>query len=83
MKLFVVGRYKSGEFPNTIWDLEGVFSTEKNAIKACKTENYFYGEITLDKTWTPEENNKVIDGSAEWEVSWPKIDLAYGEADGN
>jgi len=48
--VYVVGQYKHGEIPDVVWELQGVFSTKENANAACRTEDYFVVELTLDES---------------------------------
>lgn len=48
-KLWLCGQYRSGDFPNINWDFQGIFSSKKKAIAACRNENYFIASIELDK----------------------------------
>lgn len=50
MKLWVVGKNISGEFPNVVWSFSGVFDTEELAVAACHDENYFVGSIMLNES---------------------------------
>lgn len=45
MKLYIVGQSKGDS-----WEFQGVFSTEKKALKACRNRTYFIGPIKLDKS---------------------------------
>ena len=59
MKLYVVGRYISGEEFKIVWDIHGIFDSEEKALKACKDETYFIGTLKLNEV-LPEET-----------VDWP------------
>lgn len=50
-KLFIVGRVTSA--PDTqppTWEFQGVFSTEEQAVSACRDFTYFLGPATLDES---------------------------------
>jgi hypothetical protein len=44
-RVFVVGQYRMGDFPNIAWELQGVFYSEEDAVAACRTDQYFVVEI--------------------------------------
>lgn len=48
-KLWICGQYKRGEFPDTIWDFQGIFDSEEKAIEACRDENYFIMPFILNQ----------------------------------
>ena len=48
-KVFIVGLYISGEPPNTVWHLNGVVLTEKEAKAACTKPVHFYAEIEMGR----------------------------------
>src|SRR3990167_6545590 len=48
MTLWLVGQYRIGENPNTVWDFQGVFSTKAGAIAACQKDTYFVVPLQLD-----------------------------------
>jgi len=48
--IWVVGQYKGGKFPNTNWDLYGVFTTKEKAIAVCNDKSYFIGPVEINKT---------------------------------
>lgn len=54
LRLWVVGQCKLNK-NNMGWDFQGVFDSEKKAIKACKNENYFIGKALLNKTLPDDE----------------------------
>jgi len=58
MKLYFVSQYRSGDWPNVVWDLQGVFDTFDQAILACKTGAYSVTEIELNQE-LPEETTKL------------------------
>ena len=33
--MWICGTYKSGEFPNTVWEFNGIFETKQDAVCAC------------------------------------------------
>ena len=48
-QLWIVGQVPSLEgSANNEWQFAGVFSSEKLAIEACRTDNYFIGPAKLD-----------------------------------
>ena len=47
-ELWMVGQIKSGEFPNTAWDFQGIFSSQQLAIAACVHDNYFIVPVEVD-----------------------------------
>lgn len=47
--LYIVGQYKSGEYPNIVWEFQGVFDTEEKAIEACRDRNYHYSKWVLNE----------------------------------
>ena len=53
-RVWICGQYKSGEFLNTVWDLQGIFSTREKAVAACRNENYFIAPVTVDEV-VPDE----------------------------
>ena len=48
MQLFVVARVKGGEFPNTLWDLQGVFSSREKAVEACHGPEFYVMPVLID-----------------------------------
>lgn len=50
MKLFVVGKYKKGIYPDTVWEFVGVFDNEDKALDSCINENFFIGPVNLNET---------------------------------
>ena len=51
---WLVGQYRSGKFPDIIWEFQGLFTNEDLAIKACKNSNYFYHKVKVNEE-LPEE----------------------------
>ena len=47
-ELWMVGQIKGGEFPNTIWDFQGIFSSQQLAIAACRNSSYFIVPVEAD-----------------------------------
>lgn len=47
--LWICGQCKNGEFPNIIWDFQGIFDSEEKARKACRDENYFIMPVKLNE----------------------------------
>ena len=52
--VWLCGQYKSGETPNVIWDIQGIFSSKEKARSACRNEKYFIAPLELDKELTDE-----------------------------
>ncbi|MEW6770107.1 MAG: hypothetical protein AB1330_01760 [Bacillota bacterium] len=50
-KIWLVGQYKSGKFPNVVWELQGVFTLKKRALAACVNENCFIVPLELNKAF--------------------------------
>ena len=50
MKLFLVGRYKSGRWPKVAWEFQGIFSAMSKATEACRDDTYFVVTVTLDES---------------------------------
>lgn len=48
MQVWICGQYVSGDWPDTIWTLQGVYSTKENAISACRSDRYFVAQLTVD-----------------------------------
>jgi len=55
MKLWICGKYRSGEFPNVVWDFQGIFLTKKKALNACREKNDFIAPVVLNKELPQEE----------------------------
>ncbi len=47
--LWYVGRARGGEFPDCVWDFQGVFSSEQRAVAASRDPTYFVSPIALDE----------------------------------
>lgn len=47
-KLWAVMQVRSGEYPNYVWELQGVFSSEQKATAACHDRNFCFMPIELD-----------------------------------
>lgn len=45
--IYVVGQYRSGEWPLVAWDLQGVFVNWADAISACRNKRYFVATVPL------------------------------------
>lgn len=58
-KLWLCGQYKKGNYPNVIWEFQGIFNTKKKAINACKNKNYFIFPIILNKECN--EETEIMD----------------------
>jgi len=50
--LYLVGQWKDAE----PWHVQGIFSSEKDAVKACRTDTYFVMRVEAD---TPLPHEKV------------------------
>lgn len=48
--VFVVGLLTNEK--HKAWKIEGVFTDEKKAVKSCKTDMHFVGEMELDKVYS-------------------------------
>lgn len=68
---YLVGLVKGGDFPNTLWEFCGLFSTMNKAIQQCKTANHFYVEVYLDEEIKIEKDDTVVGSSIKWEVTFP------------
>ena len=64
MKLWVVGQIRGyWSLDGTIWELQGVFDTEEQAVSACIKESYFIMSTILnerlpDETCLPPEGTR-------------------------
>jgi hypothetical protein len=47
--VWLCGQYRSGDWPNSVWDVQGVFADEQAAIQACRNENYFVMPLNLNE----------------------------------
>lgn len=56
MRLFLVGQVRG----NGAWEVQGVFSSEKKAVAACRTQFYFVMPLTLDAE-VPDETTDMAD----------------------
>lgn len=52
--VFVVFKYKSGEHPDILWELQGIFTTEEQAVEACREHRYGYWPEQLNRLLPPE-----------------------------
>lgn len=52
--VYVVGQFRSGEWPNIVWELQGVFLNWSDAISACRNKYYFVVTVPLN-TSLPDE----------------------------
>ena len=52
--VFVVFKYKSGEHPDILWELQGIFTTEQQAVEACREHHYGYWPEQLNRLLPPE-----------------------------
>jgi hypothetical protein len=48
-EIYLVGRFIKETSSGVVWDYQGVFSSEKNAIRACLNKSFFYYKSTLDE----------------------------------
>ena len=71
MKLWIVGKWRSEETENSVWDFQGVFSSEKRAVAACRSWRYFVGPATLDRM--------LPDITVHWEDGFCPIQRKAGE----
>jgi hypothetical protein len=46
--LWVVGRYKGTKDLEVIWDFQGIFELEDDAVKACRDRTYFVAPAKLN-----------------------------------
>lgn len=53
-KMWLVGQYKN----IGMWEFQGIFTTEKLAVNACRDENYFVMEVLID-TEIPHETSEM------------------------
>lgn len=60
MKLWLVGQTLNDD--GTVWEFQGVFSTEELALSACVKDNFFIARITVDYALTVE--------TCDWELCW-------------
>ena len=55
MKLWICGQLKGQwDYNGSIWEFQGVFSSEELADRACRNESYFYFPATLDEEFPDE-----------------------------
>jgi hypothetical protein len=59
--IWLCGQYKSGEVPNVIWEIQGVFSSKGKALSACRNRNYFIAPLEIDKEF-PDETTEPLSG---------------------
>lgn len=48
-KVFVVGRFIAETEPGNVWDLQGIFATEEEAVAACRDAAYWVGSVPFGK----------------------------------
>jgi hypothetical protein len=49
-KVYVVGQFIKETEDGPVWEMQGVFSSEEKAVKACSdNDNYFVGPLNLDE----------------------------------
>lgn len=49
MNLFLVGKVISQTEAGSVWEVQGIFSTEELAVAACHGPNYCVMPLTLDE----------------------------------
>jgi len=50
-ELWVVGQYRGeAEDGRRVWDFQGVFESEVDAVKACRTDQYFIAPVVLGES---------------------------------
>lgn len=50
MKLWVCGKVRRAYSERSVvWDIIGIFDSETQAVKTCKTEKHFVGPVPLNK----------------------------------
>lgn len=66
MIVWVVGKNRGGKYPEVIWDILGIFTSRKLALKACENRNDFIAPLEVDR--------KLRDETTEWPgVEYPNI----------
>lgn len=72
MNLWIVG--KADPVIVGKWEFQGVFDTERDAVAACHTDNYFVAPARL--------NVELPDESTEWEgLYWPRVNVPNAARD--
>jgi len=66
VNLWLVGQYKCGEFPDIVWEFQGVFDTEAAARDACICSTYFYAPVELNHAC----DHECIEFP---NVKWPRV----------
>jgi hypothetical protein len=61
---WLVGQFRKETPDGVIWDFQGIFQSESQAVEACRDENYFVAPVVLD---CEIEHEKV-----RWDGWWPK-----------
>lgn len=57
MDLWLVGQWKSGDYPNCVWEFSGIFDSEEKAVNACRDWTYFVAPIKLNDQFPHETVN--------------------------
>lgn len=58
--LWIVGKWRSGDVKNSVWDINGVFDSEEKAIEACDNRPYYFvGPLTLNES-SPDETEEWV-----------------------
>ena len=70
-ELWIVGQH---EDPTKQWQFQGVYSSQENAVAACRDANYFVARVRLDERM-PHERTEWAEDEA-----WYPADVA--QADG-
>lgn len=67
--LYVVGKYVMSTDDGPVWDLQGIFEEEAEAVKGCIDSNYFVGPMP--------KNTLVPGGPTVWpDVYYPKLEVS-------
>lgn len=48
-RLWLVGKYIKGEFPDIVWEFQGIFDSKALAFGAMRNESYFMASIELNQ----------------------------------
>ena len=49
-KVWVVGRFVAETEHGNVWDMQGVFETEDEAVAACRDATYWIGPVPLGQS---------------------------------
>jgi hypothetical protein len=52
--LWLCGQWRSGLSPTCVWDFQGIFDTEEQAVAACCNENCFVAPVELNAVLSEE-----------------------------